>query len=40
VDTDRELYDSTAAWRSRAMAGVFHSGALVSDPRSRDRTAP
>jgi deaminated glutathione amidase len=40
VDTGQDLYDSTAAWRYRAMAGVFHSGTLVSDPRSEDRTAP
>jgi hypothetical protein len=38
VDTRQELYDSTAAWRGQAMAGVLHSGALVSDPRSDDRT--
>jgi predicted amidohydrolase len=40
VDTGQDLYDSTAAWRDRAMAGQLHSGTLVSDPRSRDRTAP
>jgi deaminated glutathione amidase len=40
VDTAQELYDSTAAWRYRAMAGVFHTGTLVSDPRSENRTAP
>jgi predicted amidohydrolase len=39
VDTSQDLYDSTAAWRYRAMAGVFHSGTLVTDPRSEDRTA-
>jgi hypothetical protein len=39
VDTSLELYDSTAAWRDRAMAGVLHSGTLVTDPRSADRTA-
>lgn len=38
VDTDEELYDSTAAWRARALSGVFHSGSLVDDPRSRART--
>jgi len=38
VDTERELYDSTAAWRDHAMAGVLHSGTVVSDPRSQDRT--
>jgi hypothetical protein len=40
VDTGQDLYDSTAAWRYRAMAGVLHSGTLVSDRRSEDRTAP
>lgn len=38
VDTSHELYDSTAAWRGRAAAGTLHSGTLVSDPRSDDRT--
>lgn len=38
VDTDAELYDSTAVWRERALSGVLHSGCLVDDPRSRDRT--
>lgn len=40
VDTEAELYDSTAAWRARAMAGQFHSGTLPADPRSADRTSP
>jgi deaminated glutathione amidase len=39
VDTERQLYDSTAAWRDRAIAGTLHSGTLVDDSRSRDRTA-
>lgn len=38
VDTDERLYDGTAAWRNRAMRGVFHSGAVVRDKRSNDRT--
>src|SRR5271157_2772195 len=38
VDTRQELYDSTAAWREQAMTGILHSGTLVSDPRSGDRT--
>jgi predicted amidohydrolase len=38
VDTERQLYDSTAAWRDGAMAGTLHSGTLVDDSRSRDRT--
>jgi deaminated glutathione amidase len=39
VDTEQQLYDSTAAWRDRAMAGVLHSGRLPVDQRSADRTA-
>jgi hypothetical protein len=38
VDTEQELYDSTAPWRERAMVGALHSGTLVSDPRSEART--
>jgi deaminated glutathione amidase len=39
VDTSEELYDSTVAWRQRAVAGTLHSGSLVSDPRSTDRSS-
>jgi deaminated glutathione amidase len=39
VDTEQKLYDSTAGWRDRAMAGQLHSGTLASDPRSADRTS-
>ncbi|HVV10947.1 carbon-nitrogen hydrolase family protein [Amycolatopsis sp.] len=38
IDTEAPLYDSTAAWRSRAMNGILHSGTLVDDARSRRRT--
>lgn len=38
VETKEEIYHSTAAWRDRAMGGNLHSGTLVSDPRSSDRT--
>jgi hypothetical protein len=38
VDTEQPLYDSTALWRQPAMAGTLHSGTLVTDPRSDDRT--
>jgi predicted amidohydrolase len=38
VDTDQDLYDSTAPWRERAMAGTLYSGTPVSDSRSDDRT--
>jgi deaminated glutathione amidase len=38
VDTNDDLYDSTAAWRDRAMAGTLHSGTIVNDSRSDGRT--
>ena len=37
VDTEQLLYDSTLAWRDRAMRGVYHSGRRVRDPRSARR---
>ena len=37
IDTNKKLYDASSAWRDRAMKGILHSGALVSDPRSRNR---
>jgi predicted amidohydrolase len=37
VDPRARHYDSTAAWRARAMAGQLHSGRLAKDPRSVDR---
>jgi len=39
VDPDRPLYDSTRAWRDRAMRGVLHSGRTVRDARSMNRKA-
>jgi predicted amidohydrolase len=38
VDTEAELYDSTRAWRDRAIAGELHSGTVPVDPRSAVRT--
>jgi len=38
VDTDAALYDSTLAWRHRALDGTLHSGSLVRDERSDCRT--
>jgi hypothetical protein len=38
LDTKEPLYDSTVAWRGRAMRGIHHTGRLVRDARSRDRT--
>ncbi len=37
VDPRQPLYDSTGAWRDRAMRGQLHSGKLVHDARSRER---
>ena len=38
LDIGQALYDSTVAWRGRAMEGTLHSGTLTDDPRSADRT--
>jgi predicted amidohydrolase len=37
VNTKQKLYDSTAAWRNRAMCGIYHSGKLIKDKRSYER---
>jgi hypothetical protein len=37
IERPTRYYDSTVAWRERAIAGRLHSGRLVDDPRSRDR---
>ena len=38
VDTREKLYDSTAAWRDRALCGIYHSGTLLKDIRSFERS--
>lgn len=39
VDTEAEYYDSTVAWRDRLIHdGVFHSGEIVEDQRSNNRS--
>jgi len=38
VDTEEDLYDSTCAWRKRVLSGTLHSGSLVQDERSNNRT--
>lgn len=38
VDTEEQLYDSTVAWRNRAMDGIYHSGRLVKDKWPDERT--
>lgn len=37
ADPEKEYYDSTKHWRDRAMNGIFHSGNLVDDRRSKHR---
>lgn len=37
IDTNREYYDSSVAWRERAMNGIYHSGDMVNDQRSENR---
>jgi len=39
IDTGKTFYDASVQWRDRAIGGVFHSGRLVRDERSRNRTA-
>ena len=39
IDTREKLIDASAHWRDRCMRGVLHSGRLVRDARSRNRTA-
>ena len=38
IDVGKLFYDASEAWRERAMKGIYHSGTLVRDPRSVDRT--
>ena len=38
IDTRAKIYDASAAWRDRAMRGVYHSGTLVRDARSAQRS--
>lgn len=35
---DPKCFDAPGPWRERAIDGVLHSGELVKDPRSEDRT--
>jgi len=37
VDTESKLYDASEAWRDRALKGIYHSGTMVCDRRSRAR---
>ena len=37
IDTTRDFYDASRAYRPAALRGVLHSGKLVTDPRQRDR---
>ncbi len=37
IDTNERLFDASVAWRDRCMRGIYHSGTLVRDKRSRNR---
>ncbi len=37
VDTNAKLYDASEAWRDRALNGIFNSGTIARDERSRAR---
>ena len=37
VDTAAKFYDPSEPWRLRAVRGIYHSGKLVRDPRSKRR---
>jgi len=39
VDTTQSFYDASAPFRERSMKGILHSGTLVKDKRSKDRTS-
>jgi predicted amidohydrolase len=39
VNPSTEIWDAPGPWRERAMNGQLHSGALVEDPMSVDRTS-
>ncbi len=38
IDTEANLYDASTSWRDRCLAGTYHSGDVVTDPRSVVRT--
>lgn len=38
VDPAGDYWDASAPWRERSIAGRLHSGELIDDPRSSDRT--
>jgi len=39
LDTARNFYDPSEPWRKRAIRGIYHSGRLLRDPRSKPRTS-
>ena len=39
VDTSQQFYDASECWRDRAIRGVYHSGRLFRDRRSKHRTS-
>ena len=39
IDTSEKIYDASQHWRDRAIRGVYHSGNLIRDSRSKCRTS-
>jgi predicted amidohydrolase len=39
IDLEKEFWDAPGRWRDNAMRNVLHSGKLVDDERSNDRTS-
>lgn len=39
ADPSGDYWDAPAPWRDNALQGVLHSGCVVEDPRSKDRTS-
>ncbi len=37
INFGKKYYDSTTAWRTRAINGIFHSGKIIKDSRSSNR---
>ena len=37
IDTKQKFYDAPGIWRDRAIKGIYHSGNLVKDPRSKNK---
>jgi hypothetical protein len=39
LSTSEQFYDASQHWRDRAIRGIYHSGKLIRDTRSQQRTS-